>query len=178
MLNRVVHRDDTDRFCTVALAAIEPGSRPVRVRIACGGHLPPILTRRDDAPAEVACRGTLLGVEEEIDVVCEDLELGLGDGLVLYTDGVLDAAAPITTLTASHLLALLAEAADASPHDMAWRLHDAAVGGAEKPRDDIAIVALQVTSAEPLLVAPPAEGTAVTAPSPGRRRSARVGGSP
>ena len=27
MLNRVVHRDDTDRFCTVALAAIEPGSR-------------------------------------------------------------------------------------------------------------------------------------------------------
>ena len=178
MLNRVVHRDDTDRFCTVALAAIEPGSRPVRVRIACGGHLPPILTRRDEAPAEVACRGTLLGVEEEIDVVCEDLELGLGDGLVLYTDGVLDAAAPITTLTASHLLALLAEAADASPHDMAWRLHDAAVGGAEKPRDDIAIVALQVTSAEPLLVAPPAEGTAVTAPSPGRRRSARVGGSP
>ena len=51
MLNRVVHRDDTDRFCTVALAAIEPGSRHVRVRVACGGHLPPIVTRRDEAPA-------------------------------------------------------------------------------------------------------------------------------
>ncbi len=140
-----------------------PGRRHVRVRVACGGHLPPIVTRRDEAPAEVACRGTLLGVEEEIDVVCEDLELGLGDGLVLYTDGVLDAAAPTTTLTAAHLVALLAEAADASPHETAWRLHDAAVGGADKPRDDIAIVALRVTSGEPLVVAPPAGGTSLTA---------------
>jgi PAS domain S-box-containing protein len=153
MLNRVVHRDDTDRFCTVALAAIEPGARGVRVRVACGGHLPPIVTRRDEAPAEVACRGTLLGVEEEIDVVCEDLELGLGDGLVLYTDGVLDAAAPSTTLTAAHLVALLADAPDASPHDLAWRLHDAAVGDADTPRDDIAIVALRVTSGDPLTAA-------------------------
>jgi len=82
---------------------------------------------------------------------------------VLYTDGVLDAAAPSTTLTAAHLVALLAEAADASPHDLAWRLHDAAVGGADKPRDDIAIVALRVTSGEPLLVAPPTGGAPVSA---------------
>src|SRR4029077_2819812 len=101
-----------------------------RGRLAAAGPRPPIAARGDEAPAEVACRGTLLGVEEEIDVVCEDLELGLGDGLVLYTDGVLDAAAPTTTLTAAHLVALLAEAADATPHETAWRLHDAAVGGA------------------------------------------------
>jgi PAS domain S-box-containing protein len=154
MLNRVVHRDDTDRFCTVALAAIAPAGGHVRVRIACGGHLPPIVTRRDDTPAETACRGTLLGVEAEVRVVCEDLELGLGDGLVLYTDGVLDAGAPDTTLTGADLVALLTGWGGASPDEVARRLHDAAVGAASAPRDDIAIVALRVTSGEPLVAAP------------------------
>ena len=113
LLNRVVYHDDTDRFCTVALAGIEVGGDRVRVRIACGGHLPPIVTRRDAAPAEVACRGTLLGVEEDIHVVVEELDLAVGDGLVLYTDGVLDAGAPARTLTPRDLVALLAGAGGA-----------------------------------------------------------------
>jgi CHASE3 domain sensor protein len=160
MLNRVVYHDDTDRFCTVALAAIEPGAAGVRVRVACGGHLPPIVTRRDAAPAEVACRGTLLGVEEDIRAVVEEVGLGIGDGLVLYTDGVLDAGAPDTTLTADHLVRLLAGAGPGSPYDLAWMLHDAAVGDAPAPRDDIAIIALRVGSAEPVPGAAPASSPA------------------
>src|SRR6185436_15098145 len=109
-----------------------------RLRVACGGHLPPIVTRRDGAPSEIACRGTLLGVEPDVRVVAEEIELGVGDGLVLYTDGVLDAAAPDATLTSRHLVELLAGAGDESPQETAWRLHDAAVAGADAPRDDIA----------------------------------------
>jgi CHASE3 domain sensor protein len=82
-LNRVVYVDDTDRFCTVALAAIEPRPDGVGVSIACGGHLPPIVTRRTDAPVEIACRGTLLGIEENVRIAAQRLELGVGDGLVL-----------------------------------------------------------------------------------------------
>jgi PAS domain S-box-containing protein len=160
VLNRVVHRDDTDRFCTVALAGIEVGGDAVRVRVACGGHLPPIVTRRDAAPAEIACRGTLLGVEEDIRVVVEEVELAVGDGLVLYTDGVLDAAAPARTLTAGDLVALLAEAGAGSPQEIADTIHAAAVGAGDAPRDDIAILALRVTSAPPMAgaggCAPPA----------------------
>jgi PAS domain S-box-containing protein len=155
MLNRVVYHDDTERFCTVALAAVEPGGDRVRVRVACGGHLPPIVTRRDDVPSEVACRGTLLGVEADVRVVTEDLDLGVGDGLVLYTDGVLDAGAPAATLTAGDLVALLADAEAASPHEVAQVLHDAAVAGAAAPRDDIAILALRVSSAPPAVGAVP-----------------------
>jgi serine phosphatase RsbU (regulator of sigma subunit) len=149
LLNRVVYHDDTDRFCTVALAGIELGGDRVRVRIACGGHLPPIVTRRAAAPAEVACRGTLLGVEEDIHVVIEELELAAGDGLVLYTDGVLDAGAPARTLTTRDLVAVLAGADSRSPQELADAIHDAAVGGDGAPRDDIAILALRVTSAPP-----------------------------
>jgi PAS domain S-box-containing protein len=150
VLNRVVFRDDTDRFCTVALAGIEVGGDAVRVRVACGGHLPPIVTRRDAAPAEIACRGTLLGVQEEIRVVVEEVELAVGDGLVLYTDGVLDAGAPARTLTATDLVELLAEAGARSPQEVAETIHDAAVGAGGAPRDDIAILALRVTAAPPV----------------------------
>jgi serine phosphatase RsbU (regulator of sigma subunit) len=148
-LNRVVYRDDTERFCTVALAGIEVAGDRVRVRIACGGHLPPILTRRDEPPAEIACRGTLLGIEEDIRVVVEEIELAVGDGLVLYTDGVLDAGAPARTLTSGDIVALLAAAGASSPQEMADAIHDAAVGGDGPPRDDIAILALRVSSAPP-----------------------------
>jgi serine phosphatase RsbU (regulator of sigma subunit) len=146
LLNRVVYRDDSERFCTVALAGIEVGVDRVRVRIACGGHLPPIVTRRDAPPAEVACRGTLLGVEEDIHVVVQDVELAVGDGLVLYTDGVLDAGAPARTLTADDVLKILADSGATSPQEMANAIHDAAVGGDGAPRDDIAILALRVSS--------------------------------
>jgi PAS domain S-box-containing protein len=166
ILNRVVYRDDTDRFCTVALAAIGPGGGRVRARVACGGHLPPIITRRDGAPAEVACRGTLLGVEQDVRVVVDEVDLGHGDGLVLYTDGVLDASAPDTTLTAEHLVGLLADAGAGSPHDLAWLLHDAAVADATAPRDDIAIIALRVSAGAP------APGAAPAAAPAGRERGA------
>jgi PAS domain S-box-containing protein len=158
-LNRVVYLDDTDRFCTVALAAIAPGPDGVAVSIACGGHLPPIVTRRADAPAEIACRGTLLGVEAEVRIATQRVDLGVGDGLVLYTDGVLDARAPAAALTAGDLVALLAENGAGSPQEIADVLHAAAVGASRAPRDDIAIVALRVTdrpaAAEPSGGAPP-----------------------
>jgi PAS domain S-box-containing protein len=167
LLNRVVYRDDSERFCTVALAGIDIGAGRVRVHIACGGHLPPIVTRRDALPAEIACRGTLLGVEEDIRVVVEEIELAVGDGLVLYTDGVLDAAAPARTLTGRDLVAVLAASGATSPQAMADAIHDAAVGGDDPPRDDIAILALRVSSA------PPATGSGSGGP-PAVEPAARV----
>jgi phosphoserine phosphatase RsbU/P len=156
LLNRVVFLDDTDRFCTVALAAIEPGPDGVAVDIACGGHLPPIVTRRGDAPAEVACRGQLLGVEAEVRIATQRLELGSGDGLVLYTDGVLDAGAPEAALTAGDLVALLADAGGRSSQELADVLHDAAARATGAPRDDIAIIALLVTDRPAAAEAPDA----------------------
>jgi sigma-B regulation protein RsbU (phosphoserine phosphatase) len=70
---------------------VQPEASSARVWVACGGHLPPIVTRRDAAPAELACRGRLLGVHAELVVRSVEVELGPGDGLVLYTDGVLEA---------------------------------------------------------------------------------------
>jgi serine phosphatase RsbU (regulator of sigma subunit) len=82
----------------------------------------------------------------------------VGDGLVLYTDGVLDAGAPARTLTPRDLVALLAGAGWGSPQEMADAIHEAAVGDGAA-RDDIAILALRVTSA------PPADSGAPGAPA-------------
>jgi serine phosphatase RsbU (regulator of sigma subunit)/CHASE3 domain sensor protein len=165
-LNRVVYRDESDRFCTVALATVEPAGASARLRVACGGHLPPIVTRRDETPAEVACRGSLLGIQAEVSVRCEVVELWAGDGLVLYTDGVLDASAPASTLTADDLVALLAEVGDGAPEDVARAVHDAAVGrrvAGVPPRDDIAILALRVSPAPPAAPSAAAEPPSVEA---------------
>jgi serine phosphatase RsbU (regulator of sigma subunit) len=166
-LNRVVFHDESERFCTVALATVQPEGAGARVRVACGGHLPPIVTRRDEAPAEVACRGRLLGIDAEIAVRSEELDLRAGDGLVLYTDGVLDANAPAATLTAGDLVALLEDVGGGAPEDVARAVHDAAVGGGAgggaPPRDDIAILALRVSPAPPAATAAPTEPPAVEA---------------
>ena len=165
-LNRVVYHDDSERFCTIAVATVEPGAAATRVRVACGGHLPPIVTRRDVAPSEVACRGQLLGIEPEISVSSEELLLGAGDGLVLYTDGVLDASAPTAALTAGDLVTLLAQVGGAAPQDVARAVHDVAVGRSADggaPRDDIAILALRVSPAPSAAAAAPAGPPAIEA---------------
>ena len=104
-------RDDARRRPGAARSAPEPRRLPRRHRPllhrrarrdrgrrrpGAGAHRArwPPATDRDAAgrgAAEVACRGTLLGVEEDIHVVVEELDLAVVDGLVLYTDGVLDA---------------------------------------------------------------------------------------
>ena len=82
-------------------------------------------------------------------MVVEEIELAVGDGLVLYTDGVLDAGAPARTLTPRDLVAVLAgvgralAAGDGRRDPRRGRRRDGA------PRDDIAILALRVTSAPP-----------------------------
>jgi phosphoserine phosphatase RsbU/P len=146
---RLVHeamaRYHPERYCTALLLEVAPTPAGAAVTLAIGGHEPPILTdgrscRRVGAP------GTILGMLPTAEVSDTAFELRPGETLVLYTDGVSEARRQDEFLPADRLEALVAGlAARGSATDVATGLAEAAVTFQKgDPRDDIAVVALQV----------------------------------
>ena len=63
-----------------------------RIAIAGAGHEPPLLIRADsEMIVAVEGGGPMLGVFSPLDLEEVEIELGHGDRLLLYTDGVTDA---------------------------------------------------------------------------------------
>jgi serine phosphatase RsbU (regulator of sigma subunit) len=78
-------------FCTVCFVFIDPlPNGGARVQMSLGGHPRPLLRRADSTVDEVGQPGTLLGMVEPTlhDTV---VDIGAGDTLLLYTDGLTDA---------------------------------------------------------------------------------------
>lgn len=82
------------RFVTCAVALVDPGRH--EVRIANAGHLPPIVRRADGNVELVALKesGMPLGITPEQSFEEVVLKFGVGDTLLLYTDGVTEAMNP------------------------------------------------------------------------------------
>jgi PAS domain S-box-containing protein len=140
----MLRNESTDgRFCTVACARADLAGDAARLTIACGGHPPPAVLRADGGVEAVGAHGTLLGLVP--DPVVEDTatELGRGDALVLYTDGLTEARAPAEVWGPNDLAAVLAEAAGTRPGEIVDHLVRAALGESGTPRDDLAILALR-----------------------------------
>jgi serine phosphatase RsbU (regulator of sigma subunit)/anti-sigma regulatory factor (Ser/Thr protein kinase) len=149
-LNDALLRQQAPGFVTVALARLERTETGARIELATAGHPLPILATGDGA-APLGEVGTPLGILEHPELPEVTVELGPGDTLVFYTDGVSEAAAPRQILTEHDLAALVAERAQAGPGAVVKHLEATAVANAEgKPRDDIACLAVQIT--EPTLV--------------------------
>jgi serine phosphatase RsbU (regulator of sigma subunit)/PAS domain-containing protein len=91
-LNDALLREDLDgRFCTVALAMIEPQTDggPRIITVASGGHPLPQHLPSDGVPRRVGDHGTLLGIVEDITLTDAVVPLEAGDALVLFTDGLI-----------------------------------------------------------------------------------------
>jgi serine phosphatase RsbU (regulator of sigma subunit) len=134
------------RFCTAALARIQApanGRGPAHLTVALGGHPPPLILRRDGAVDSIGEPGTLLGALPSPALADADASLGVGDSLILYTDGMLDVRDRSKSDDPDWLAKELAKSAGRSADEIAERLAQAAVkrhGG--EPRDDIAILVL------------------------------------
>jgi PAS domain S-box-containing protein len=92
-LNAELLRQSVDqRFLSAVFGnlVLGDGGR-ARVALATGGHPGPIVLRRDGGAEALGLAGTLLGVESGIEPGEVVVELGPGDGLVLYTDGITEA---------------------------------------------------------------------------------------
>jgi len=118
----------------------------VEVAIASAGHPAALLLRAEGEVCEFGDRGTLLGVFEDpvIDEVTTTLEHG--DGLSLYTDGLLEAHAPGDVITADeeieHLQRLRPHGAN---EEIATLL--GLLDLENDVRDDIAILSVRVRAA-------------------------------
>jgi serine phosphatase RsbU (regulator of sigma subunit) len=73
-------------FATLFFAEYDDHSR--RLRYANCGHLYGLLLRRDNSLERLDATATVLGIFKDWDCAIGERELGYGDTLVLYTDGI------------------------------------------------------------------------------------------
>jgi serine phosphatase RsbU (regulator of sigma subunit) len=147
MLHESISSERSDfRFCTAALARIQApsnGQDAARLTVALGGHPLPIVLRKDGRVESIGKPGTLLGVLPSPTLADVEATLGVGDSLILYTDGVLDVANRAKRGDPDWLKDQIALATGEGADEIANRLAQAAVerhGG--QLRDDIAILVL------------------------------------
>ena len=146
VLNDVLLRHETDRFCTVALVRLRQDSAGGGwvATVACGGHPLPLLRRADGSVTEAGARGTLIGVLPTSSSVDVEVRLGAGDALLLVTDGVTEARQASEFFGDDRVAGVLQAAdgsADAVVDDLLAQVLDYQAGS---PRDDIAIVTVRV----------------------------------
>lgn len=150
MLNDAILRQRSDkRFCTVTYAQMEERQSKMVMTVASGGHPLPYVLRADGTVEQVGRWGTLLGVVADPELTDIEVELSLGDTVVLYTDGVIEARSDDEGMFGpGGLAALLESCAGRDPDTLAQRIEDTVVDlQAGEPTDDIAILALRVRPA-------------------------------
>ena len=137
------------RFCTVAYAHLRILRNKVRLDLACGGHPLPLVVHADGGVQPVGALGTLLGTDLEPQLTDVTVQLGRGDVLVLYTDGVTEVRRRRREVFGHHQLeALLAACGGLPPDAVADRVEAAVLEASEgRLRDDVAILALGPTRA-------------------------------
>ena len=147
LLNAAMLEHRTDgRFATVLCAYLTPMPGRVRILAASGGHPLPLVCRGDGQVETIGGGGTLLGVVAEPALSDAEADLHPGDTVVFYTDGVIEVRRDRKELFgAEDLAGLLRSCAGLPPGEILTRVEQEVLersGG--KPRDDIALVALQV----------------------------------
>ena len=145
-LNDAMLADGSSQFATVVLAYISAASGGgLSVRLALGGHPPPLVLRADGELEAPGTFGVLLGTLDDPPVFDTEFALGPGDLMLLYTDGVTEAGPRDAPFGQRGLTNLVATLADRSPEQIVDAVEQAVVSAqAGEPRDDIALLALTV----------------------------------
>lgn len=165
-LNRLafLERDD-DCFATALYAVFDPGDRSFRW--ASAGHLPPVHVSAGHGQALHDAPGTPLGADAAATYPTRTLDLGGGDLVVLYTDGVVETSGVALDHSIDAMAGVAATAA--AERDLAAGC-DVLMSGCLQDRsrvDDCCVVLVRVSADE--VRAPAAVGTVRiprTAPTP------------
>ncbi|WP_432497156.1 PP2C family protein-serine/threonine phosphatase [Kineococcus gypseus] len=145
-----------DRFATLAavrLPARPDPAAPAAGVVALAGHPQPVLLPAVGDPRAVGVPGTLIGLFEGVETTDAPVELGPGDSLVLFTDGVTEAADPHRRLLDdAGLHAALDAVRERTGPGAPDRVADAVVAAvaahvAGGPVDDLTLVVVHATAA-------------------------------
>lgn len=149
-VNRILCGNLKGQFVTAVCAYVDLERRLVRYTTA--GH-PPLLHRRRGQVAKLSTEGIFLGVLPEARYRSSEVSLERGDLLVLYTDGILEAAPPSGELFGiERFVRLLEERRVASPEELAAAILDAVQAwhfGSRDARpldDDVTLVVVETTA--------------------------------
>lgn len=145
-LNRMLIRDATERFCTVAIVRMMRIDKSWRVAVSLGGHPLPLLCRQHSTPQWIGEAGVLVGIWEEPVLTDTVLILEPGDVLMFFTDGISEARRDGEFFGEDRLVALGAEYALNASMLVDAVLNEAVSFQRGQTRDDIAVVALGVPS--------------------------------
>jgi serine phosphatase RsbU (regulator of sigma subunit)/anti-sigma regulatory factor (Ser/Thr protein kinase) len=144
LLNDALLHQRASGFCTVGFARVRPGAGRVGVELVLAGHPRAIVVRASGSHELLGEVGTPVGLLDSPELSAVETELGPGDLLVLYTDGLGEAAAPERILSEDELAAHASRAAGDGVTAVVEQLERTAVElAAGSPRDDIAILALR-----------------------------------
>nr|MDP8943381.1 SpoIIE family protein phosphatase [Actinomycetota bacterium] len=142
-LNEALLQDDSDRFCTVALALLDAEGKSLR--LALGGHPRPRLVHADGRVEPLGRPGTLLGATPEVSLEDVEVRLAGGDSLVFYTDGVIEARREGRLLGEAGLERILERAPRHDPAALASSIDAETVRFEQGPvRDDRALLVLSL----------------------------------
>jgi serine phosphatase RsbU (regulator of sigma subunit)/PAS domain-containing protein len=148
-LNATLGSDPERRqICTAVCVGVRPPTEnapEVGLQIVCAGHPSPLLVTADGEVRPVGRPGTLLGAFADGRWSVADVALGLGDALVLYTDGVTDTRGPDGRFGTERLEALLRTIGPADAETIAGGI-DAALQEFGEQRDDVAVLVLAGTA--------------------------------
>lgn len=143
-LNTAMLAQQSD-YCTIGLVSVRSSADgSTEATICLGGHPTPVLLTPDGKARAIGAPGTMLGFFEDAEFAETHLTLQQDEILLLYTDGLTEAAAPPGWSEEQLEQRLLAAATDNDLDGMLARLEASAIDDAQgHPRDDIALLALR-----------------------------------
>jgi serine phosphatase RsbU (regulator of sigma subunit) len=153
----LLSQTEDHRFCTVCYARLRPGRGRARLTICCGGHPLPIVVRGEGMLEPVGRHGTIIGALPEPTLVDSAVDLGPGDAIVLYSDGVTEEGRGGAAFGEERLREVLRGCSRLTAAETATRVVRAVEDfGTDRPRDDIAVLVMRVRGFSRRLPATPA----------------------
>jgi len=136
-----------DRFVTAKLAYLRWEGSRVRVDLASSGHPGPAVVRTDGRVEVLTGGGLPLGLFPDAEPQRESLELGLGDLIFFYSDGVTEARDASMQFFEEHLADELAGMAGLSAAETTRMLQGVVTSfSQDELRDDMTVLVAKVKS--------------------------------
>ena len=143
-VNDELLRDSEGEFCTAIFAVVDLDGAAPAVCMSVAGHPLPVLAHPDGSTGTVGRPGPLVGAFPQSRFEETAFDLGPGDLLVLYTDGVTEAPIADGRFGEPRLAELVAGSVLLHPQQVAERI-DRTVSEERRPvgADDVAVLALR-----------------------------------
>lgn len=133
----LLERSDSELVATVVLARLDPATG--RLRVASGGHPPALVLSAAGEVRQITATGGAIGWPGAGSDGIEEVVLAPGDGLLLYTDGLIEARKDIIEGLDS-LAREIATVAHLPVRELTDELVSRALAGAERRDDTLALV--------------------------------------